>query len=200
MFDDCPQVMALVRSGDHGASTQIVERFTEKLKALATRRLDRRIRQKVDPEDIVQAVFHDFFSRCQSDDVDVASWDSLWALLAVMAMRRCAWESRFHTAARRDLRREIPDLTPQAEQNWLEKFATRDEAPETAVQLAETFARVMHHLDESDCEVVRLSLQGWTVGEISVEMKRHPRAVYRVLQSLRQRLVEQDSQILCLKG
>jgi RNA polymerase sigma-70 factor (ECF subfamily) len=157
------------------------------------------MRPKVDPEDVVQSVFQSFFDRCRNDELEFTGWDNLWALLAVMAMRRCAWESRWHRAARRDVRREIPELTPQADQHWLESFATRDESPETAVQLADTFARVMVHLDEADQEVLRLALQGWTVGEISLELSRHPRTVYRVLQNFRQKLVEQDSQILSLK-
>lgn len=199
MYDEFQRLVARVRAGDREASTQIVEQFAERLKALASRHLDRRMRPKVDPEDVVQSVFQDFFNRCRNDELEFTGWDNLWALLAVMAMRRCAWESRWHRAARRDLRREIPDLTPQADQHWLESFATRDEAPETAVQLADTFARVMVHLDESDREIVRLSLQGWTVGEISLELRRHPRSVYRVLQGLRQKLIEQDSQILSLR-
>lgn len=199
MQDDFQCLVAQIRAGDRDAATLVVERYSGRLKALASRHLDRRMRPKVDPEDVVQSVFQSFFDRCRSDDIEFTGWDNLWAFLAVIAMRRCAWESRWHRAARRDVRREIPDLTPQAEQHWLESFATRDESPETALQLADTFSRVMVHLDDADRDVLRLALQGWTVGEISLELRRHPRAVYRVLQNLRQKLVEQDSQILSVR-
>jgi len=199
MYDEFQSLIARIRAGDREAATQVVERFAERLKGLACRHLDRRMRPKVDPEDVVQSVFQSFFDRCRHDDLEFSGWDQLWALLAVMAMRRCAWESRWHRAARRDVRREIPDLAPQSDQNWLESFATRDQSPETALQLADTFSRVMVHMEEADREIIRLSLQGWTVGEISLELGRHPRAVYRVLQNLRQKLVEQDSQILSVR-
>ena len=59
-FDD---VITRLRDGDSEAATEIFHRFAARLIALARTRLDSRVRQKVDPEDVVQSVFRSFFIR-----------------------------------------------------------------------------------------------------------------------------------------
>ena len=50
-FDD---LMARLRAGDADAARSVFERYTERLIALARSRLGKRLRQKVDPEDVLQ--------------------------------------------------------------------------------------------------------------------------------------------------
>jgi DNA-directed RNA polymerase specialized sigma24 family protein len=48
---------------DEQAARENFDRFARRLIGLARTRLDRRIRQKIDPEDVVQSVFRSFFTR-----------------------------------------------------------------------------------------------------------------------------------------
>jgi RNA polymerase sigma factor (sigma-70 family) len=183
---DFAHLMERLRSGDRDAAAEVVARFNERLKALAARKLDPRVRAKVDPEDVTQAAFEDFFRRWSAGEFRLTGWDGLWAMFAVIVVRRCAWEGRRYTAARRDVRREVPDMNRGAEApGWLDELATPQAAPDQAVLVAETMDRVLGELDESDREVVRLALLGQTVAEISGRVGRTPRTVYRVLDRIR---------------
>ena len=42
---------------------------------MARLRLDSRIRQKVDPEDVLQSVYKSFFLRCGAGQFDLSGWD-----------------------------------------------------------------------------------------------------------------------------
>ena len=64
--------------------------------------------------------------------------------------------------------------------------------PDQDVLLAETFNRVMDRLTVADRAVVQLALQGQQVSDISAAVGRTPRAVYRVLQSVRELLSAQS--------
>src|SRR5580692_11428902 len=82
-------VMQRLRAGDDEAAADVFRRFADRLIGLARSRLDERLRQKVDPEDVMQSVFKSFF-RVQADGkLDLANWDSLWALLTVITLRKC---------------------------------------------------------------------------------------------------------------
>ena len=60
-----------------------------------------RLRAKVDPEDVLQSVCESFFRRHAEGEFSLKDWDSLWALLAVITLRKCAlWQERFQTEGR----------------------------------------------------------------------------------------------------
>jgi RNA polymerase sigma-70 factor, ECF subfamily len=188
------RLMKSLRSADPEGAAEVVARFGERLKGLAHRRLDPRVRAKIDPEDVAQAVFEDFLRRCAAGEFELRSWERVWALLSVMAVRRCAWEGRWYTAARRDVRRELPDLHPIDAPDRLDTLAAAVEAPDQDVLVTESFARVMDQLTIADREVVRLAMAGQTVAEISNSIGRTQRSIYRVLQSVRELLSAQHAE------
>ncbi len=59
-FDD---LMARLNDGDDEAAAEIFNRFVRRLIFLARSRLNAQVRQKEDPEDVVQSVFRSFFTR-----------------------------------------------------------------------------------------------------------------------------------------
>jgi hypothetical protein len=70
------------------------ERFASRLIALARAELDSRIRQKVDPEDVLQSVYKSFFRRHAEGEFDLDGWDRLWAVLATITINKCRrWPS-----------------------------------------------------------------------------------------------------------
>src|SRR5437762_3488388 len=84
-FED---LMERLRLGDERAAQQIFERFAHRLMGLARTRLSGGLRQKVDPEDVMQSVFKSFFRRHAEAQFDLSGWDSLWALLTVITLRK----------------------------------------------------------------------------------------------------------------
>jgi RNA polymerase sigma-70 factor (ECF subfamily) len=181
-FDD---VMARLIAGDPEAAARVFQRFARRLISLAGARLGARLRQKVDPEDVLQSVYRSFFQRHAGGEFAFTGWDSLWALLTVMTVRKCnRWRARFHTG-KRDVTAEVPALKETGA--GLTALA-RDPTPEEVVLLGELVEGLLRELGERDRDVLTLALQGYTPVEIVAETGVPERTVYRILERVRQRL------------
>src|SRR5262245_3363897 len=175
-------LMARLRAGDEAAAAAIFHRFAQRLIALARQRLDTQIRQKVDPEDVAQSVYKSFFLRHAEGQFELENWDSLWGLLTVIAVRKCArWYEHFHTQGR-DVAAEVsPRPAGDGSGSGWEALA-REPSPAEAALLAETVEQLLIGLAGRDREIVSLGLQGYTAVEISGRLGRPERTVYRVLE------------------
>ena len=100
------QMMMNLGAGEQKAAEKVFERFTGKLLGLARSRLDARLQQKVDPEDVLQSVFRSFFRRQQNNEFDLDGWDELWALLVTFTVRKCCKQARHFNSKKRDVSRE----------------------------------------------------------------------------------------------
>jgi RNA polymerase sigma-70 factor (ECF subfamily) len=178
-------LMARLRAGDDEAAARVFRRFARRLIALAQVHLSGALRQKEDPEDVVQSAFKSFFRRQADRPYEVDSWDNLWNLLALITVRKCCHRADAFGAACRDVNREAMAADDPAAAR--EIFA-RDPTPSEAAMLAETLERVLRGLDERDRRIVVLSLQGYAVLEISAELGCTERTVYRVLARVKRRL------------
>ncbi len=78
-----------LRAGDCRAADAIFHRFAQRLVGMARNRLDGRVRQKVDAEDVVQSVFRSFFDRSARGEFDFANWEGVWGLLVLLTVRKC---------------------------------------------------------------------------------------------------------------
>jgi RNA polymerase sigma-70 factor (ECF subfamily) len=184
MSQDRPfdELMARLRAGDDRAAAQVFHRFAHRLIALAQSRLDRAIRQKVDPEDVLQSVFQSFFRRHAEGQFELENWESLWSLLTVFTLRKCGHRVEHFRAARRDVRRETEPVTPPDESTASWVALARDPLPAEAAMLTETVEELLRGLGERDRHIVVLSLQGRTVPEISAQVGYAERTVQRVLE------------------
>lgn len=172
--------MAGVRAGKQDAIAKVFNRFVNRLIALARTRLDTRIRQKEDPEDVVQSVFRSFFRRHANEEIDVRSEDSLWTVLTVIAVRKCANRNRHYQAECRDVRREIPGGSSSEDPNVMWEPPARDPSPEEAVMLTETVEELMRRLTKTDRQILELVLQGLNDSQISAQVGLAIRTVRRV--------------------
>ena len=176
-----------LRAGDDEAASRVFHRYAKRLVGLASRKLALGLRRKVDPEDIVQSVFRSFFVRHADGQYELQDWDSLWAILAVITVRKSINRGKFHRRGRRDAYREV--ASPHADDSrpgW--EFVARDPTPEEALILAETVDGLMQQYDERDREILALALQGFSVREISEQVGYAERTVRRVLQRVREDL------------
>lgn len=172
-FED---VMIRLRAGDEEAARHIFQRFAQRLISLARSRLSSSIRQKVDPEDVLQSVFRSFFTRYSGGEFDVNDWDNLWSLLTVITLRKCGHRAEFFRAACRDLQREQP--MQSAGLDW--EAVAREPTPSEAAILIETLEQVMRELNERERQMLQLSLHGYTASEISAQLDCSTRKVQRV--------------------
>lgn len=175
------EVLGRLKQGDEQAAAEIFTRYTSRLIGLARNRLNNQLRQKEDPEDVVQSVLRTFFIRYADDQFELDGWDSLWSLLASIALRKCGRRvQRFGTAGR-DLGREIRMAASDSESRATWEAISEGPSPEQAAMLNETLDQLLRGLDERKRKAVLLRLQGFTIEEISDQIGRSERSVHRTL-------------------
>jgi RNA polymerase sigma-70 factor, ECF subfamily len=170
---------------DEEAARYVFDRFAHRLAAMARSRLNYRIRQKIDPEDVLQSVYLSFFLRNQRGQFDLMDWESLRSVLVVITLRKCQrWNTRFRTQAR-DVRAEV---SVQGESGGGWEPLSREPTPEEAAILADLLEQLLRGLSPRDRQIVRCSLQGMTAPEIGATIGRSERTVLRVLERVKAEL------------
>jgi RNA polymerase sigma-70 factor (ECF subfamily) len=184
--DDSFQVlMSRLRDRDDEAAAAVFRRFAVRLIALARSRLDPALRQKIDPEDVLQSVYRSFFVRQGEGEFDLDSWDSLWSVLTLITLRKCANQISHYRAACRDVRREV---SLGAASEPASDVLAGDPSPSEAAVLTEVVEEMLRGSEERDREIVTLHLQGYSIPEISAEVGWAERTVHRTLDRVRKRL------------
>ena len=120
--------VARLHNRDDAAARELFGRFTHQLIALALRHIDAGLRHKVDPEDVVQSAYKSFFFRYGDGKLDVVNWNSLWGLLSLITVRKCAERAAYHRAERRDAAREVSPPRDEEAAPWLEPARPRADA------------------------------------------------------------------------
>src|SRR2546421_8402603 len=98
MSDSLAGFLARLHNRDDAAAQEFFGRFTHQLIALALRHLGAGLRHKVDPEDVVQSAYKSFFVRYGPGNLNVVNWNSLWGLLALITVRKCADRAAYYSA------------------------------------------------------------------------------------------------------
>jgi RNA polymerase sigma-70 factor (ECF subfamily) len=187
MTNSFAEFLARFHSRENAAAQELFGRFAHQLIALALRHLDIGLRQRVDPEDVVQSVYKSFFVRYGDGNLDVVNWNGLWGLLTLITVRKCAERAAYHRAERRDAAREVSPPRGDEAAAWQDPLG-REPTPLEAVMLTETVDQLFAGLDEEERPVLALSLQGYTTREISERLGRAERTVRLLREGVRHRL------------
>ena len=176
MSDSFAEFLARLHSQEDAAARELFDRFARGLIALALRHIAAGLRHKVDPEDVVQSAYKSFFLRYDAGNLDVVNWNSLWGLLSLITVRKCAERAAYHRAACRDACREVPMKMGDEASSGLAPLG-REPTPLEAAVLSETVEQLLAGLDEDERPILELSLQGRTTREISEQLGRAERTV-----------------------
>lgn len=187
MPDSFSAFLNRLRAGDDDAAQTLFDRFSQQLIALALRHIHGGLRRRVEPEDVVQSAYKSFFVRYGEGHVELVNWNSLWGLLTLITVRKCAERAAFHHAERRDAAREVSAPPGEEAAPWLEAFG-REPTPLEAAELTEAVERLFAGLDEDERPILEMSLQGYTVREIGERLGRAERTVRRLREGIRHRL------------
>ncbi len=195
--DSFQDLVQRLKAGDQQAAGEIFSRYANRLIALARSRLESRLRQKVDPEDVVQSVFRSFFCRHANGQFLLADSGSLWSLLVVMTLHKCGRQVEHFFAARRDVNRE--QAIASARSSIRTTVHSNEPTPSEAAILSDTVVWLMEPLKPQEREMFSLRLQGYTIAEISAQVGRSERTVERLMNHLRSlvlRLNKSDSTLI----
>jgi RNA polymerase sigma-70 factor (ECF subfamily) len=187
MSNSFAEFLARLQNQDDAAAQELFARFAQQLIVLAHRHMGAGLRRKVDPEDVVQSAYKSFFLRYGAGNLDAVDWNSLWGLLTLITVRKCAERARYHQAERRDATREVSIQHGNETARWLEPLG-REPTPLEAAVLSETVDQLLAGLDQEERPILELSLQGHTTREISDRLGRAERTVRLIRENVRRRL------------
>lgn len=183
-FETLPGIIERMRQGDSDAARIIYERFSAELLATTRRRISPRCRTRFDAEDIIQSVFRSFFARQASHPWDIRNWETLRAILKVMARRKCGRQIVRHQSQRRSVEREVPldvagDLRVSASRILVAQSA------ESHAISRERLERALANLSDRECEILRLFIDFYTPVEIADRLGCATRTVRRAVDKFR---------------
>jgi RNA polymerase sigma-70 factor (ECF subfamily) len=186
--DSFAEFLARLRAGDSAAFRELFQRFTRQLVALARARFGPPLEHRIDPEDVVQSAYKSFFRRYGDGNLEAGNWNSLWGLLTLITLRKCAERVAYHRAECRDAAREVSGQPgSEAGAPWQEVLS-REPTPVEAALLSEAVEQLLAGLDEYERPIVEMSLQGYTTQEISRHLGHPERTVRRLRERVRHRL------------
>lgn len=151
------------RTGDQAAANQLYNRFAESLCRLAERHMDQRLQQRVGGDDVIQSAFRTFFRRTAEGQYSLDDPGSVWNLLVTITLNKVRRQGERHRAGKRDIgvERSLDSsrIHPEA--------LSRDPSPEHAVTMIDELRNLFDVLSESERELIRLELEGYTSAEIA---------------------------------
>ena len=169
---------------EHEHERELVDRYTQRLVALARTRLPSSLRGRLDPEDVVQSVYRTFFRRLNEGQFRFDDSADLWKLLATIAYRKSKNAVKRHQREQRDARRD---------QGWDDETPIAEPAPgpEDQVIFYDSLRRLLIDLPENYKEVIVLRLESFSIAEIAARVERSQRTVLRVLGHVREQAARQ---------
>lgn len=172
------------QAGASAAADAIFNRYVERLLALARSRMSRRLRRRLDPDDVVQSAYRSFFVHARNEEYVLERAGDLWRLLASITLHKLYKQAERHTAARRSIAREI------AEDERLAFLASIEPTPAQAAALAEQLHLATAALTDAERATIIAHLQGDAVETIAARIGKAPRTVRRLLAQARAKLEE----------
>ncbi len=168
---DSRQLLEALRSPDGSmreeATRQIFERYFADLWRLVWKNLHPRVRQRVDPDDIINSGIKSLIFDFQKGVASLDGKDNLWALLVQAVLSKARQAHRRHTRQKRSVFREqAPREADSSSDPVWEYLATAEPTPHEALCLQEAL-----ELLEDDLRTVAIAkLEGQTDEALAREM------------------------------
>jgi RNA polymerase sigma-70 factor (ECF subfamily) len=173
-----------VNRGSDSVAAELDQRYRQRLCRLVERELDRGLRSREDPEDVVQTVFRTYFRRAALGEFRITHTSDLWALLAKITRRKILKRAEYHHAEKRR-----PDAEDGPPVDWVSRG---EPGPVDLAVAAELVEKTLAGLEPAVAEVFQLRLAACTEEEIAQRMGCTRAAVRFKLERIRQRLTRLD--------
>jgi RNA polymerase sigma factor (sigma-70 family) len=190
------ELLARWREGEQQAATELVERFTERLLALARSQLSEKLARRIDPEDVVQSAYRSFFVAARADRYELRRKGDLWQLLAAITMHKLHHQVARHTAGKRALHREEVLGDTGSLRGRETELMARTPTPLEAAALVDELEFALRQLSPLHRQIVEMRLQGYSLQEIASATDRSERRVRWVLEQLKGQLRQRDQQYI----
>jgi RNA polymerase sigma factor (sigma-70 family) len=189
------RLIQLLRSDDPAARDMaarlIWQRYFRDLLELARKNLDKRVRRRVDEEDVLQSMFQSFCVRQGRGEFELADRDELWKLLVTITLRKARNAASKHGRGKRDVSREQDATLVIGEgliwPDWvLEQMDAAGPSPAEAAVLNEALEHRLEVLADPELRRIALwRLEGYSNREIAQLLDCTERSVERKLGRIR---------------
>ena len=173
------------------AAQLIWTRYFPDLLELARKNLNRRIRPRVDEEDVLQSMYKSFCLRQQRGEYDLAGRDAIWDLLVTITLNKVRNVARDQGRKKRDPAREqaIPGDDEMESQRWaLEQMEAAGPSPAEAAVLNEALEHRLEALADPELRQVALwRLESYTDREIADKLGCVERTVERKVKLIKRK-------------
>lgn len=168
--------------GKPTAVEEFWEKYGDSLQRVAERQIAGWLRQRVDPEDVVQSACRTFFRRAGDGKFSIENKDELWKLLLTITLNKVRMQARFHTRNRRSVSKEqaIPEEANLQPAEW-------DHAIEN-VEIQDMLDAAFAGKEGERREVLEMWLEGKTQKEIASDIGCSERTVRRIQDRIRKDL------------
>jgi RNA polymerase sigma-70 factor (ECF subfamily) len=184
------KLVARWQRGDQQAATELVQRYTGRLIALAQGRLSARLASRIDAEDVVQSAYRSFFAGARAGRFDIRQGSDLWQLLVVITLNKLHNQVRHNLVDKRSVRREQRLAGERNLDRILAQHLAQEPSPIEALALVDEVERLMQRLDPEQRRMLELRLQGHDLEEIAEQTQRSQRTVRRLLKWIKDELAE----------
>lgn len=192
MDEHSSELMRRWQTGDESAAETLFRRYFTRLHALVQTRLSSKMAVRFDADDVVQSAFRSFFNGARDGRFVLKHAGDLWRLLAAIAINKMRHEERRHSADKRSLNVEQLPLPLRDGVDQEIAWLAHDPTPEEAAILADEVEALLRPLEAEQRRIVELRLQGHSLDEIAVEVRRSQRTVRRTMELIKQRLERQQ--------
>lgn len=201
--DDVTVWIEKLSGGDEQAAQRIWDRYFDKLVRLAKRKFDRIgiNRRAADEEDVALSALNSFYRHAANGRFELGDREELWKLLVTITVRKAYAESKRQRAKKRGegmVRGESIFVRPGHEDGkaGIGQVLGDEPTPELASMAAESCEELLEMLsDETQREVAKLKLDGFTNEEIAEKLGCVPRTVERKLNLIRRRWSQAGAQL-----
>lgn len=192
-MSDCDSAVLLAQhqAGDKDAATALFDRYAERLRVLVGRRLSTGIRRRFDSDDVIQSTFRSFFRQADTASYRLERSGDLWRLLAAIALNKLRGSANAHRASKRDVRKDL-HFDAKVDGTRASSLLTTDEPrPDEVIAASEIVLRTMRSLDGVPLLVFAKAFQSCSNKLIAESLGVSERTVRRVIQGVRQKLVDE---------
>ncbi|MCL2745259.1 MAG: ECF-type sigma factor [Planctomycetaceae bacterium] len=179
-----------LHQGDEQVANRLWQEYFMKIVRLAKRHMSGVRLRAADEEDVALSAMNSFCQMARNRDEPIADSAELWKLLATIVKRKVIKERKRQGTAKRQEHRLAGESGVSPMRSGQEKDACiglarihgHEPSPELAVELAETWERIMSLPDAE--EIVPLKSVGYTTSEIAEKLGCSTRTIQRRIEKI----------------
>jgi RNA polymerase sigma factor (sigma-70 family) len=157
-------LLAAYVNGDESAARRLFGRYRDRLIVLAARQMSRRLRQRLDPEDVVQSACMAFMRKSRDGSFQLRQRGDFWNLLVRITINKVRNKVDLHTAAARSVHREVECGLDT------DSALSREPSPEVAAILADEIESLLRGISKQHHRtMIEMFLGGCSIREIAAQ-------------------------------